>query len=145
MFNYKYPRPALTVDNVIMANEKGECYILLIQRKHNPFKNSWALPGGFVDVDEPIENAALRELKEETGITGITLEFLNYFDEPGRDPRQRTISMAFVGIIKTRIEAYPASDARKAEWFKIENLPDLAFDHKKIIDFAKFKLTSINP
>ena len=80
MFTYKYPRPALTVDNVILTRENEEWYILLIQRKHDPFKNFWALPGGFVDPDEKIEMAALRELKEETGITGIKITFLNYFD-----------------------------------------------------------------
>jgi len=145
MFTYKYPRPALTVDNVILTRENEEWYILLIQRKHDPFKNFWALPGGFVDPDEKIEMAALRELKEETGITGIKINFLNYFDEPGRDPRERTISMAFTGTIKSRIKPQAASDAKKAEWFKIENLPDLAFDHKKIIDLAKLRLSSIIP
>ena len=139
MFTYQYPRPALTVDNVILAKENDEWYVLLIQRKHEPYKNSWALPGGFVDVDEKIEIAAMRELKEETGISGIPLQFLNYFDEPGRDPRERTVSMAFVCILKQRIEAHPASDARKAEWHKIDNLPELAFDHSIIIEQAKFR------
>ncbi len=136
MYSYEYPRPAITVDNVILAKEKEEWYILLIQRKNEPFKDFWALPGGFVDADELIEKAALRELMEETGIAGINLEFLNYFDEPNRDPRERTISMAFTGIIETRIKARADSDARKAEWFKIENLPYLAFDHSKIIEYA---------
>jgi ADP-ribose pyrophosphatase len=140
MHTYKYPRPALTVDNVILAKENGEWYVLLIQRKNEPFKNSWALPGGFVDDNELIEKAALRELKEETGITGIILEFLNYFDEPMRDPRERTISMAFAGIAKKNIKIAAASDAKKAEWFKIDKLPELAFDHSKIIKEAKLKL-----
>jgi 8-oxo-dGTP diphosphatase len=139
MHTYKYPRPALTVDNVIMAEENGEWYILLIQRKNEPFKNSWARPGGFVDDNELIENAALRELWEETGITGITLEFLNYFDEPDRDPRERTISMAFAGIVNKNIKMKAASDAKKVEWFKIVKLPELAFDHSKIIEQAKSK------
>ena len=133
----------MTVDNVILANEKEEWYILLIQRKNEPFKSFWALPGGFIDVDEPIEKAAIRELKEETGITGITLEFLNYFDEPGRDPRERTISMAFTGSTNKGINIKAASDAKKAEWFKIDNLPDLAFDHAKIIKMAKSRFIKI--
>jgi 8-oxo-dGTP diphosphatase len=137
MFTYKYPRPALTVDNVILSKENNEWQVLLIQRKNEPFKNSWALPGGFVDDNEIIEKAALRELSEETGITGISLEFLCYFDDPIRDPRERTISMAFVGIVNINIEIKAASDAKKAEWFKIDLLPKLAFDHAKIIEKAK--------
>jgi 8-oxo-dGTP diphosphatase len=145
MFTYKYPRPALTVDNVILARENDEWLVLLIQRKHNPFKNFWALPGGFVEPNEPIESAALRELKEETGITGIKINFLNFFDEPDRDPRERTISMAFMGTVNKDIFLKASSDARKAEWFRIDKLPDLAFDHKKIIDMAKLRLTGIIP
>jgi 8-oxo-dGTP diphosphatase len=145
MYTYKYPRPAITVDNVVLCREKDECFVLLIQRKNDPFKNLWALPGGFVDIDEPIEMAALRELKEETGITGIKISFLNYFDEPGRDPRGRTISMAFTRIIESRKKLQAASDAKKAEWFNLDNLPELAFDHKKIIDFAKLRLFNVTP
>jgi 8-oxo-dGTP diphosphatase len=140
MHTYKYPRPALTVDNVILANEQGEWLILLIQRKNEPFKNLWALPGGFVDNNEPIEKAAIRELKEETGITGIIPVFLSYFDEPGRDPRERTISMAFTAVTKRNIKIKASSDAKKAEWFNINNLPELAFDHARIIELARRKI-----
>jgi 8-oxo-dGTP diphosphatase len=136
MYQYNYPRPALAADIVLFAKEKNDWFVLLIQRKNEPFKNLWALPGGFVEQDELIKKAALRELKEETGITGIALKFLDYFDDPVRDPRERVITMVFTGIAEKNIPVKAASDAKKAEWFNIKDMPGLAFDHKKIIELA---------
>lgn len=135
---YDYPRPAITVDCLIYCREKGVTWLLLIQRKNPPFEHQWALPGGFLDVGEKLIQAAERELREETGLSGIALEPLKVFDKPDRDPRGRTITFVFHGFAGTkRIAIQEDSDAEEARWFNLGKLPQMAFDHNDIIDYAK--------
>jgi len=138
---YNYPRPALTVDCLILHQENDDFQILLIQRKNEPFKNHWALPGGFVDENETVENAALRELKEETNVENIEANLVGVFSEKGRDPRGWTVSVAFYGIVdKSKYQAQAGDDARNIAWFSVKELPDLAFDHDKIIAKTQEKI-----
>ena len=136
MYTYKYPRPALTADVVLLDVQCRE--VLLIRRGHSPFKDCWALPGGFFDfADASIEAAAHRELQEETGIVGVELEELCTASRIGRDPRGRTVSVVFAGLVaKGDISAKGADDAREARWFPVGALPPLAFDHAEIIQKA---------
>lgn len=129
-YTYDYPRPAITVDAVIFSKNKQ---VLLIQRNNPPFKGFWAFPGGFVDMNETLEEAVARELYEETGIKNITLNQFQAFSGINRDPRHRTISIVFTGIIEKIIETKAGDDAGNAEWFDIINIPDLAFDHNEIL------------
>jgi 8-oxo-dGTP diphosphatase len=135
---YEYPRPAVTVDCLISRRQKnGAMEILLVKRRYEPFSNSWALPGGFIHMDETLHDAAVRELKEETGLSMPHLEQFHTFDEVDRDPRHRTISTVFTARADpsgTDIRA--ASDAREVRWFPLTALPPLAFDHEKIIRLA---------
>ena len=134
MPTYDYPRPAVTADIVLITTDQK---VLLIQRKSDPFKGQWALPGGFIDKDESPLAAAQRELKEETGVTGVELEELGFFGEPERDPRGHVISLAFrARNLPAEIEAVAADDAVDARWFRLSDLPDLAFDHRQIIQGA---------
>ena len=136
-FTYKYPRPALTVDSLIFYKDIKDIKILLIQRAYAPFDNYWAFPGGFVDMDETLKDAALRELNEEAGITDVDLKQLYAFDAIDRDPRHRTISVAFYGFCKSlNINIKAGDDAKNAAWYSLSDLPELAFDHKSILDFA---------
>jgi len=136
-YTYKYPRPALTVDCVIFSADTGNREVVLIQRENYPFEGMWALPGGFVDMDETVEEAAARELKEETGLSGMDLEQLHTFSAIDRDPRGRTISVVFYGFAdKDEKSIVAGSDARNVKWFNIDNLPELGFDHNEIIDLA---------
>ncbi len=138
---YEYPRPALTVDCFIYYRENNSLRILLIKRKNPPFEQTWALPGGFVDPGELLLDAALRELQEETGLSGIHLEFAGIFDKPDRDPRGRTISIVFSGNAGNRMPATNAgSDAAETKWFGPGEFPGLAFDHLEIIEFICSKL-----
>ncbi|MGM0504916.1 MAG: NUDIX domain-containing protein [Bacteroidota bacterium] len=137
IYTYAYPRPAVTVDIVVLKKEKNDVQVLLIERKNHPFKNMWALPGGFVDKDEDLETAAYRELKEETSIATIHLAQLYTFGKPGRDPRGHTVSVAYTGYLTNsnqKIEA--GDDAKNFQWFSVDDLPDLAFDHQEIILYA---------
>jgi 8-oxo-dGTP diphosphatase len=137
-FCYDYPRPALTVDIALFTILDDKLQILLIQRKHDPFAGAWALPGGFVDENEPLIDAARRELKEETGITLEVLEPFGTFGDPGRDPRGWTVSVAFFSIINAaEVNLRPADDATSAHWFPLTALPALAFDHDQIIATAR--------
>jgi len=135
-YTYKYPRPALTVDAVVFKKSDKETSVLLIERKNPPYKGKWALPGGFVDMDETVESAAARELLEETGLAGIKLQQLHTFSAVERDPRGRTISVVFWGVITNSETARAGDDAADAKWFSIDNLPDLAFDHQEIMAMA---------
>ena len=141
MYSYAYPHPAVTVDCVVFGLDDGELKLLLIRRLFDPFKDKWALPGGFVKIDEDLDNAALRELKEETGVKDLYLEQLGAFGRPDRDPRERVITVAYFAIINLfEHELTADTDAKEAAWFSAENLPDLAFDHKSIVDQALWKL-----
>ncbi len=131
MHTYKYPRPALTVDALVLKKETAE--VLLIQRGIEPFKDKWALPGGFVDMDELLETACLRELEEETGLKLDSLSQFKTYDAVDRDPRHRTISVVFCGFAEKDAEVKGGDDASQAAWFKIDQLPELAFDHSSII------------
>ncbi|MEY4925637.1 MAG: hypothetical protein RI894_73 [Bacteroidota bacterium] len=141
MHSYQYPRPALTVDCLIFGespDNKTKKYLLLIQRKHDPFAGYWALPGGFVDENESPDDAARRELEEETGVKSIDFQQLHTFGAPNRDPRGWTVSIAYTATINM-LDQQPqaADDAAAAEWFDMEHLPEnLAFDHADIIKMA---------
>lgn len=135
-FTYSYPRPALTVDSVVFKKENNQVRVLLIQRDKPPFEGMWALPGGFVEMDETLEEAALRELEEETGISEVMLSQLHTFGAPDRDPRHRTVSVVYWGWLESNQQAIAGDDARSLQWFNISKLPDLAFDHKIILQMA---------
>ena len=138
---YQYPRAALTVDCVVFGFDGGELKVLLIQRGLEPFKGSWALPGGFVRVEETIDDAARRELLEETGLKNVFLEQLYTFGTVDRDPRERVVSVAHYALVKLSDHtAKAATDAAHAEWFPISRLPELAFDHKEIVALALARL-----
>jgi len=130
---YKYPRLAITVDAIIVAENFSQDMILLIQRKSGPFEGIWALPGGFVEMDETLIQACHRELFEETGIKGVKLNQFYTFDAVDRDPRGRTISTVFYGRIQETLDVTGGDDAKKADWFPIISLPEMAFDHAAII------------
>ncbi len=140
MYCYKYPRPALTVDAVVFKKSDKNYKVLLIERKFPPYKGKWALPGGFVDMDETLDNAISRELKEETGLENIHLEQLHTFGTLNRDPRGRTVSVVYWGIAKNDSNAVAGDDAAKAKWFDINTLPELAFDHNNVIKMAIKKI-----
>lgn len=134
-FTYKYPHPAVTTDCVILTFHEDRLKILLVRRGVQPFKGCWALPGGFLRMDESAEEGAVRELREETGVTGCTVRQFHTFSRPGRDPRERVISIAFYALIKWQ-KATGADDAEFADWIPVESLPPLAFDHKDIVEMA---------
>ena len=137
---YDYPRPAVTVDVVIVTRE-ARPRVLLIRRKHAPFAGKWAIPGGFVDENEPLEDAAQRELSEETGVRQARLEQLGAFGEPGRDPRGWTVSVAFLACIPAKsARAEAADDAAEVGWHRLDRLPPLAFDHAEILACARKRL-----
>ena len=140
-FTYEYPRPALTVDCVVFGFDGGGLQVLLIRRALEPFLGSWALPGGFVDMDEDLDQAARRELQEETHLSQVYLEQLFTFGTPGRDPRGRVVSVAYYALV--RPDQHPAtgdSDASEAAWHPVGQLPPLAFDHTQIIAKALERL-----
>lgn len=133
---YKYPRPAVTVDALILKKTTAE--VLLVKRAGEPFKDRWALPGGFVEMDELLADACLRELKEETGLVLDQVEQFQVYDGVERDPRERILSVVFYGFAEKDAEVKGSDDAAEAAWFKPDELPELAFDHATIIrDFFK--------
>ena len=134
-YAYDYPRPAVTADCVVMTNEPYP-KVLLIQRGGDPYKGSWAFPGGFMNMDETTEQCAIRELEEETGLKVSTVYQIGTYSKVDRDPRGRTITVAYIAIIDSPLEVQGRDDAAKAEWFPISNLPELAFDHEEIISDA---------
>jgi 8-oxo-dGTP diphosphatase len=130
---YDWPRPMVTADAAVFAWVEGRAKLLLIQRKREPYAGQWALPGGFVEIDEDLPAAAARELAEETGLKNIPLEQLRTFGKPGRDPRGRTITVVYFGSAgQDWQQVKGADDAAQAQWFDIESLPALAFDHAEI-------------
>lgn len=138
---YPYPRPAVTTDSVVFGYENRQLYVLLIQRKSEPFRGEWAFPGGFLEPDEDTDTCARRELKEETGLSGIPLEQLHAFSAVNRDPRGRTVSIAYMAVVdKTAFRPQGADDAADARWFPLAALPGLAFDHAEIMQTALGRL-----
>lgn len=137
---YEYPRPAVTADVVVFTIRAGDLCVLLIRRAKAPFKGSWALPGGFVDSNEPLERAAARELEEETRLTGLVLEQLGAFGEPGRDPRGHTVSVAYYAFLAATRPVSAGDDASAVDWHAIRSLPKMAFDHQGIIAIALERL-----
>ena len=141
LFSYQYPRPALTVDCVVFGFNEAALKVLLIERGLEPFKGRWALPGGFVRVEETLDEAARRELAEETGLTRVFLEQLYTFGTVDRDPRERVVSVAYYALVKLsdhRVKA--ATDASDAQWFPAFKPPKLAFDHQEILNVALRRL-----
>ena len=138
-FRYDYPRPALTVDAVVATRDEPP-RVLLIERKGGPFAGKWALPGGFVEENESLSDACRRELREETGVEVEELQQLLAAGDPGRDPRGWTVSVVYLARA-ARAGAKAGDDARRAEWFALDALPELAFDHAMILEAAKRRLT----
>lgn len=140
-YTYEFPRPSVTTDILVFSIREGLLHILLIERNLDPFKGAWAIPGGFVQMDEDIAVCAQRELEEETGITGIPLRQLGTYGAPGRDPRGRVITVAFLALVPSDdLNAKGGSDADDARWFPIDKLPPLAFDHAQILADARAQL-----
>ena len=131
-YTYKYPRPAVTADCIVITKET-EPKVLLIQRSIDPFKGCWAFPGGFMDMDETTEQCAIRELEEETGLRLSDVHQIGAYSKVDRDPRGRTITVAYLAIVDEPIAVTGQDDAAKAEWFPIDALPPLAFDHEDIM------------
>jgi 8-oxo-dGTP diphosphatase len=141
--SYAYPRPALTIDLVVFGYQEGALSILLIQRGIGPFLGNWALPGGFVQGNETLEETARRELCEETGIKDVFLEQLYTFDAINRDPRERVITIAYYALVDLGAHSpEAATDATDARWFSLQRLPQLAFDHDQIVLKALERLRS---
>lgn len=138
-YTYEYARPSVTADCVVFCQKSDALHVLLIERKLEPFKGCWALPGGFMMMDEDAETAAKRELYEETGVKVNHLRQCGAFTEVDRDPRERVVTIAYYAVID-KMEATAADDASKAEWFPVEDLPSLAFDHNGIIQSAMSRL-----
>lgn len=134
MYTYSYPRPAVTVDAILVSRNNT---ILLIERGRDPYKGSWALPGGFIDMDEPLEVACQRELEEETGIRVGEMKQFRAYGAVDRDPRHRTISVIFYAFQEEEPLPVAGDDAAKAQWFPLDHLPKMAFDHQQIIDEFK--------
>ncbi len=153
-YSYQYPHPAVTVDTVVFSVLDEALQVLLIQRRSEPFKDWWALPGGYVRIDEDLEQAARRELLEETAVRTEQLQGMPFFQfsaygQPDRDPRERTITVSFLTVVPmNRVALKAATDAKDTKWFAVSNLPTLAFDHDKILEDARKslgKLTSEGP
>lgn len=136
-FIYEYARPALTVDALVFKKISGSFSLLLIKRKYEPFKDCWAFPGGFVEENEKVEIAVIRELKEETGLVINEMDQIYTASAPGRDPRGWTVSVIFMGIISSEnVDVKAGDDAAEAQWYPIDKLPKLAFDHREIAERA---------
>jgi 8-oxo-dGTP diphosphatase len=141
-YTYEYPRFALSADIVLFSKDAGNnISLLLIQRKNPPFQFQWAFPGGFMEIDELIEQAAHRELEEETGLKNLPLKLLGAFDKLNRDPRDRIVTFAFWALIdQTKHVVVAQDDAHDARWFPLGELPELAFDHAEILEKAMTEL-----
>ena len=137
MYTYNYPHPAVTADCLVFARSDEGMKLLLIQRKNEPCKGKWAFPGGFMNIDETTIDAARRELKEETGLMVGELIRVGVFDAVHRDPRERIITVAYYTILDKPAEVSGLDDAAQAKWFLLTELPDLAFDHREILQEAE--------
>lgn len=141
MYTYKYPHPAVTTDCIVFGFDGSSLNLLLIKRGLDPFKDKWALPGGFLKMDETADQGALRELQEETGVKDIYIEQLQAFTAVDRDPRERVLTIAFLAFVRQEnYELIAGDDAAQAQWFSVAQLPELAFDHQEIIRVALQKL-----
>lgn len=134
-YTYTYPHPAVTADCIVMTRD-DEPKVLLIERGHEPFKGCWALPGGFMNMDETTEQCAIRELEEETGLKVNEIRQIGAYSKVDRDPRGRTITVAYLALVDEPLPVKGSDDAAKAQWFSIKNLPKLAFDHEEIMKDA---------
>lgn len=143
MYEYQYPHPAVTVDVVIFTIRDRQLKLLLVRRAGEPYQGRWALPGGFVHLEEGLEEAARRELDEETGVSGVFLEQLYTFGQVDRDPRERVITVAYYALIPSdKLQIRAATDAEAVGWFGMDELPELAFDHAEIVEMAHERLTA---
>lgn len=141
VYTYKYPHPSVTTDSVVFGFDGSELNVLLIERGIEPYKGRWALPGGFLKIDETVEECAQRELSEETGVGSIFMEQIGCFSGVDRDPRERVITIAFSALIRqSDYEVIAGDDAARAKWFPMHNVPSLAFDHELILRTAQQKL-----
>src|SRR3989344_1214489 len=147
---HKFKKPSVTVDIIIFTIKNNDLKVLLVKRDIEPFKGKWAIPGGFVRMDESLEEAAKRELQEETGVKEIYLEQLYTFGDPKRDPRGRVITVSYMALVNSeKIKLEATTDVSEAQWFSVKKLPSVAFDHKKILDYAfqrlkwKFEYTTV--
>ncbi len=131
-YTYQYPRPAVTADCVVMTRT-AEPQVLLIQRGFEPYKGCWAFPGGFMNMDETTEQCAIRELEEETGLQVTELHQIGAYSKVDRDPRGRTITVAYLIFVDKPLPVTGQDDAAKAQWFPLDALPPLAFDHEDIM------------
>lgn len=141
-YTYEYPRPAVTADCVVITKE-AEARVLLIERGGEPFKGCWALPGGFMNMDETTEQCAFRELEEETGLKIGEVHQIGAYSRVDRDPRGRTITVAYLAVVDAPIAVIGQDDAAKAQWFPLSALPELAFDHEEIMRDAVRKYKEI--
>ena len=134
-YTYKYPRPSVTTDCIVITRE-NEPKVLLILRGFEPFKGCWAFPGGFMNMDETTEQCAIRELEEETGLKVTEVHQIGAYSKVDRDPRGRTVTVAYLVLIDAPVEVSGQDDAAKAMWWPLSALPELAFDHKEIMEDA---------
>ncbi|WP_275096013.1 NUDIX hydrolase [Sedimenticola hydrogenitrophicus] len=142
-FQYQYPHPAVTTDVAVFALRDQQLQLLLIRRAQEPYKGRWALPGGFLEIDEDLDSCAKRELEEETGVADLYMEQLYTFGRPDRDPRERVISVTYYALVSAdKLSLSPGSDAAEAAWFPLRRLPELAFDHAEIIHLARERLAA---
>ena len=140
-FTYSHPHPAVTTDCVVFGFDGVRLHTLLVERSNEPYKGYWAFPGGFLNIDEAAPDGARRELLEETGLTVSNLEQLGAFTEPDRDPRERVISIAYFSLVRTS-DVVAGDDASKAQWFPINKIPVLAFDHQQIFEQALERMSN---
>lgn len=138
-YHYKYPHPSVTTDCVIFGFDGNELKVLLIERGIEPYKGKWAFPGGFMKMDESAKQGALRELQEETGLTGAYIKQFHTFTEPDRDPRERVITIAYYALVRMQ-DVKGGDDAAQAKWFSMDDVPSLAFDHDRILRMAQLEL-----
>lgn len=143
-YHYKYPHPAVTADAVVFGFDGYKLHVLLVERGVDPYKGMWALPGGFMRIDETAEQCAVRELMEETGVRNVYLEQFHTFSAVGRDPRERVVTIAYIALVRqSDYRLIAGDDAARAAWFDVDKLPPLAFDHGMILSEARRYLREV--